>query len=195
MCMRYGYVRRSKITSSKVQLDALKENNVKKVIIEDAKNNLFENTQLIELIYSLQKGDEVYVYDLMALIPDVNLMKFLKEKMDDIGFNFFILSEGINTSTQEGLLRFNAIYDITKTFAEYSQKIVERFEGNIASERFRFNHLDRETVGYLADQKIKGSVITRKMNLDKNVVSRTRKAFKLFNSNSRSINFLRKLFG
>lgn len=193
--MRYGYVRRSKITSSKIQLDSLKDNNVAEVVIEDAKSNLFENTQLIKLIYSLKRGDEVYVYDLMALIPDVNLMKFLKEKMDEVGFNFFILSEGIDTSTHDGALRFNAIYDITKTFAEYSQKIVERFEGSVASERFRFNHLDRETVGYLAEQKIKGSVITRKMNLDKNVVSRTRRAFKAFNTDSKSLNFLRKLFG
>jgi len=193
--MRYGYVRRSKITSSKIQTETLKDNNVKEIIVEEASKNLFESTQLIKLINSLKRKDEVYVYDLMALIPDVNLMKFLKEKMDEIGFNIFILSEGINTSTHDGALRFNALYDITKTFAEYSQKIVERFEGSIASERFRFNHLDRETVGYLADQKIKGSVITRKLKLDKNVVSRTRRVFNIFNKDSRSLNFLRKLFG
>lgn len=193
--MRYGYVRRSKITSSKIQTETLKDNNVKEIVVEEASKNLFESTQLIKLINSLKRKDEVYVYDLMALIPDVNLMKFLKEKMDEIGFNIFILSEGINTSTHDGALRFNALYDITKTFAEYSQKIVERFEGSIASERFRFNHLDRETVGYLADQKIKGSVITRKLKLDKNVVSRTRRVFNIFNKDSRSLNFLRKLFG
>lgn len=135
--MKIGYARVSTEEQSlELQLDALIKHGCESDFIytEKVSGSKADRPELLRLIESLRKGDQVVVWKLDRLGRSVKDLISIMNQIKDKGAEFISLQDHINTGTPSGKLTFHMF----AALAEFERDIIrERTKAGLASARVR----------------------------------------------------------
>lgn len=120
--MKIGYARVSTVEQNlNLQIDALKNAGCEKIFEEKISGASKSRPELDRMIDQFRKGDELYVWRLDRLGRNLKHIIDLVLELNDKGVIVKGLTDGVDTSTINGILLLN----IMASFAEYERELIK----------------------------------------------------------------------
>lgn len=120
--MKIGYARVSTVEQNlNLQIDALKNAGCEKIFEEKISGASKSRPELDRMIDQFRKGDELYVWRLDRLGRSLKHIIDLVLELNDKGVIVKGLTDGVDTSTINGILLLN----IMASFAEYERELIK----------------------------------------------------------------------
>ena len=181
--MKIGYARVSTIDQNpNAQADALADAGCDKIVTETASGASEKRPELARLMRSLAPGDVLTVWRLDRLGRSLPHLIATVRDLEEKGAHLVSLSEGIDTTTAQGRLRFH----IMGALAEFERSlIVERTQAGLQAARKRGVQLGRpkslsgaqiKHARKLIDSGERPATVARSLGVDRSTLYRAIKA-------------------